>query len=84
MTTAFHVCSRAMRKIFEFNATYEIEEKPFFERVLDLSTDKKSIFRTCVWAGRSTDCNMFKYVMTERGPCYSFNVLNSNKTFTNK
>lgn len=72
-----------MRNIFELNVTNEIEGKPFLERVSDITTERKDIFRTCVWAGDLTECNRFKYIMTERGPCYSFNVLNSDKTFTN-
>lgn len=57
--------------------------KTFLELINDIAVNKTDMFRSCIWAGEATDCEQFKYVMTEKGPCYSFNVLNSNRIYTN-
>lgn len=80
---ALHICSTTMRETFSSHATKLTDGKTFIERVNDIAVNRTDMFRSCVWDGLPTDCGQFKYVMTEHGPCFVFNVLNSNRIYTN-
>lgn len=84
LRSALHICSNAMRRMFviPYDDT-STDGKIFFDQINDIAVNRKNMFRSCIWAGEVTDCEQFKYVMTEKGPCFSFNVLNSNRIYTN-
>ncbi|XP_031622961.1 pickpocket protein 28-like [Contarinia nasturtii] len=79
LSGALHMCKSPLRELFKFNESNIADGKTTFQRISDIKYNSSEVFRSCYWSGAPIDCGEFKFIMTERGPCYSFNVLNSNK-----
>lgn len=71
-----------MRRKFEIDESNLNDGKTLFQRISDITLFRHNVFLTCSWAGNDDDCRRFNYVMTERGPCFSFNILNSKDIYT--
>lgn len=79
---ALHLCAVPMRRKFGIDESNLNDGKTFFERINNIAMYRHDIFLTCGWAGQNDNCKKFGYVMTERGPCFSFNVLDSADIYT--
>lgn len=58
--------------------------KNVVEHLSDVALEREDIFRACNFSGQPFDCKEFKKVIGEKGPCFSFNMLNSRDIFTEK
>ncbi|XP_031622962.1 pickpocket protein 28-like [Contarinia nasturtii] len=83
LSGTLHMCEYRFRDMFKFNESNISDGKTTFERVDDIRFGRLDVLRSCSWAGEDIDCRAFKPVMTERGACFSFNVLNSKKIYSN-
>lgn len=68
--------------MFATNETNLIKRDEIVDAIRGIAIRKRDLFRNTNWLGVPVESRTFQMVLTERGPCYTFNMLNSHSIFT--
>lgn len=84
MKGAFQICRTEFVDKFEFPEAKTVDGKTIIERLQDIALEREDIFRSCNWSSNPFNCSEFRMEIGEKGPCFSFNMLNSRDIYTDK
>lgn len=82
MNAALQVGNIELRQLF---ATSEIDvhnDDVIIQSIKEISLSRHSIFKRCTWLSKSFDCHQFKVYFTEKGLCFTYNMINSHEMYT--
>lgn len=82
LSGALQVCRIALRKKFVRNETNLKNQDEVIDAIKGIGSRKSDLFLSTSWLGVPVSRRTFKLVSTEKGSCYSFNMLNSRSIFT--
>lgn len=82
LSAALQLCSRALRGVFASDKVNMNDDAAIIEYIEKVTLSRDDIFKSCTWLGETFNCNKFDLFLTEKGACFSYNMLNSRSIYT--
>lgn len=81
LSAVLQICSSSLRASLATDKVNMIAQDAIIEYIKKVTLTRDDIFTSCAWLGEPFECNKLDLFLTERGVCFSFNMLNTRSIY---